>query len=122
MKMSKLAAVALAIPLMLSSNARAAGGFDCMSADKKVVVSGMDTSAGTWVTRVVINGKELKQKKDYNDSLYNSARQLSMNLLDGNSDRELVRIETVKSYPAAAGIVWTNGNEEGQVVVCEFTY
>ena len=111
-----------ALLLLSSSQAFAAGSFTCTSADKKIVVTGTDSSMGSAVRTLTIDGVEQHKGEAFESSeMYNSTRSFSFKLVDGDYNGTILQVETVKAYPLASGLVWLD-DKEPQPIVCEFEY
>jgi hypothetical protein len=133
----------IALSLFASTNAFALGGFYCHTADSRTIILGNSGSTGVWVTEVAINGKEypiqendaVADAKNFTaEQIYVSDSVFNFKIMDGEQNRTLLQVETVKRDSFSAGLSWqpgvapedkissVNDLEVTQPIQCEFTY
>lgn len=106
----------------------ASGGFECTSSDRKLIVTGGDSSAGTWVNEVKLNNRVLVKDKDFKaGQIYKGESQFHFLILDQDLNATVARVETLrngaKSYGHWIQSSGSQGTEPKSVAItCEFTY
>lgn len=116
------------LALMFSASAFASGSFECKTLDSSVMISGGQSSAGTWVQSVTIDGLSLQRGTDFTaDQLYVGSSVFHFTIMDGNYNLTLMQVETVKKNDLSAGIATIPSTKEDgiaaeKVIVCEFLY
>ncbi|MEM7647385.1 MAG: hypothetical protein AAF203_10780, partial [Pseudomonadota bacterium] len=122
--LKKISKVLLGLSILMGvSVASASGGFACKSLDGQIKVDGGDSSAGTWVKTVELNGKTLIKETDFTaDHLYKGSH-FSFLIMDQFRNVSLLRVET-KPVPGNEfqfmGTALVNGVDQTQAIVCEF--
>lgn len=110
------------VALSLSTAAFASGSFDCKTLDGTVAVSGGQSSAGTWVQNVSIDGVALERDVTFTaEQLYVGKTVFHFTIMDGEYNRTLLQAETVSNGEISAGLVKTEAGES-KVLTCEFLY
>ncbi|MES2856796.1 MAG: hypothetical protein V4692_13070 [Bdellovibrionota bacterium] len=115
-------AYATLLSLFVAAPAFATTGLECKTLDKKTSVEAMVSSAGISVTKVIINGRELK-KTDYSADVYSSDRVLNMLIMDGDRNLNHMSIETLRDGSHAAGIMFDkdlNRGNDSKLIICQF--